>query len=252
MSSIIRSPAISGRKHKLTPRGTRMQEEQAAESVSSVSAVHAGDAAEQTDSANNLKDVVEQARKSVLAQFKEEAEAARELGRQRGLREGRLTGIEESKQSFSAKIDRVRSLADKLPHALRAGIDGMEDTLVEIAFEAVCKVLGNAAVTRESVLAMVRQATARTLSGEKLVVRLHPTDLAMLRTAGALAADLPTGAAASWVADQRITLGGCVIETDGGELDARLETQIQRLRDALVTARRNVADLSRDVPSTEG
>jgi flagellar biosynthesis/type III secretory pathway protein FliH len=40
-----------------------------------------------------------------------------------------------------------------------------------------------------------------------------------------------------WAADKSIELGGCVIETDGGTLDARLETQVEGLRAALVAAR---------------
>ena len=40
------------------------------------------------------------------------------------------------------------------------------------------------------------------------------------------------------VADERVELGGCLIETDGGTLDGRLETQLKRLRDTLLDAAR--------------
>jgi flagellar assembly protein FliH len=252
MSSIIHSPEISNQKRKLTSRRSTLRDEESTNSAIAEAAAATGNSTDQSETTTALKSVVEQARQSVLAQFKEEAEAARELGRQRGLREGRLTGIEESKQNFATEIARVRSIADKLPQALRAGVDGMEDTLVEIAFEAACKILGNAAVSREGVQAMVRQAAARTLSGEKVLVRLHPSDIALLRKAGALGEELPNGAAVSWMADQRIALGGCVIETDGGELDARLETQIQRLRNELVAARKNVETMASDISSIDG
>jgi flagellar biosynthesis/type III secretory pathway protein FliH len=39
------------------------------------------------------------------------------------------------------------------------------------------------------------------------------------------------------VADKSIDLGGCVVETDGGTLDARLVTQVDRLRATLLAAR---------------
>jgi hypothetical protein len=86
---------------------------------------------------------------------------------------------------------------------------------------------------------LVKQAATHALNSEKVVVRLHAADLAMLREAGALDASLPSGALVTWVADKAVALGGCVIETDGGELDARLETQIDRLRSALVIARKS-------------
>jgi flagellar assembly protein FliH len=88
------------------------------------------------------------------------------------------------------------------------------------------------------VRAQVRQAAAAAKNKERLVVRLHPADLSALRAAGALQTILPAEQAVSWVADNSIELGGCVVETDGGGLDARLETQIDRMRTTLLAARR--------------
>ena len=39
------------------------------------------------------------------------------------------------------------------------------------------------------------------------------------------------------MADEKVALGGCIVETEGGLLDARIETQIERLRGALLKAR---------------
>ena len=44
------------------------------------------------------------------------------------------------------------------------------------------------------------------------------------------------------VADTQVKWGGCVIEGASGNLDARLETQMQRLRDTLLNARESWAD----------
>jgi flagellar assembly protein FliH len=97
--------------------------------------------------------------------------------------------------------------------------------------------MGSAAVTREGIQALVAEAAAQAFNSERLVVRLHPGDLAALRDAGALEPVLPSGALVSWAGDQGIALGGCIVETDSGELDARLETQMARLRATLLAAR---------------
>ncbi len=244
MVSIIRSPAISDQKRKLSTRRSRMAESHPVgvipgeHPVTSVPLDAGPTEGGGTQEVNNL---VEQARLSVLAQFKDEAESARELGRQRGLREGRLAGREEVKQSFAEEVARVRSVADKLQQAVESGVRGQEEMMVAIAFEAVCKVLGDIVVTREGVQALVRQATTHVLGAERLAVRLHPADLSILQDAGGLDGTLPSGMVVSWMGDKDIALGGCVVETDGGELDARLETQIEKLRSLLVAARRNVA-----------
>lgn len=248
MASIIRSPELSQEKRKLTTRRTRNSAAHAEKEAAAAAPVAAPVAEETqapvpakpakrpTDQAD-VAALVEQARQSVLEQFKAEGEKARELGRQRGLLEGRQSGVEESRKTFEGELDRVRSIADKLQDAMTSNIKGMEDIAVSIAFEAVCKMLGETAVTREGVQALVRQAATHAANTEKVVVRLHPADLAALRDTGALDTSLASGVAASWVADDAITLGGCVLETDSGELDARLETQVDRLRATLLAAR---------------
>ncbi|NHZ89931.1 hypothetical protein F2P45_13045 [Massilia sp. CCM 8733] len=186
-----------------------------------------------------MKALVAQARESVLAEFKVEADKARELGRQRGLEEGRQSGAEEAKKTFGAELARVRSIADALQQATVSGFKGLEDMAVAIAFEAVCKMMGSAAVTREGIHALVSEAAAHAVSSEKVVVRLHPGDLAALREAGALDDALPSGTLVSWSGDKNVALGGCIVETESGELDARLETQLERLRATLISARGN-------------
>lgn len=234
MVAIIRSPVMLAGKRKLTSPGSPGPEQPAAADKTTT----AVQAASEDAGAQRTQDLVEQVRRSILTQIKSEAEAARELGRQRGLQEGRAAGREESQQAFAAELARARSLTGKLNDALASGIGGMEDLAVAIAFEAVCKVLGEAAMTEEGVRAQVRQAAAHAKNKERLVVRLHAADLSALRAAGALNSILPPGKAISWMADDSIELGGCVVETDGGGLDARLETQIERMRTALLAARR--------------
>lgn len=249
MVSIIRSPAISEEKRKLTTRSARARVAQAGVDVVVPSVplpLAPAAVAPPTPPAQetvrlpvpDMNSLIEQARESVLAQFKEEADKARELGRQRGLQEGRTAGTEEAKRTFEAELARIRSIADRLQEAVETGFNGVEDMAVAIAFEALCKMLGNTAVTPEGVQALVRQAAAHAINNEKVVVRLHAGDLSVLRAVGALDATLPSGAAVSWVADKAVELGGCVVETDGGELDARLETQIEKLRKTLVAAHR--------------
>jgi flagellar assembly protein FliH len=239
MVAIIRSPVMLSGKRRLTSCASPLKAEQSAD-IADVdkTTTTAAPAPSEDAGAQRTQDLVEQVRRSILTQIKSEAEAARELGRQRGLQEGRAAGREETQQAFAAELARVRSIAGKLSESLASGIGGMEDLAVAIAFEAVCKVLGEAALTQEGVRAQVRQATAHAKNKESLVVRLHPADLSALRAAGALNAILPPGKTVSWVADDSIELGGCVVATDGGALDARLETQLERMRGTLLAARR--------------
>jgi flagellar assembly protein FliH len=246
MASILRSPSISGETRKLTTRRGRAQTAAAADAEAQKPVPAASPIAQPVTSppapvapAVDIQALVNQARESVLEQFKEEAEKGRELGRQRGLQEGREAGAEEARQQFAAELARVRGIADRLQAALEGGMQGLEPMAAAIAFEAVAKILGEQAVTPEGILALVRQAASRYASRDGVLVRLNPADLSALRAAGALEAELPSGGKADWLADQSVEMGGCIVEAAGGELDARLETQMEALRAALLAARRN-------------
>lgn len=193
--------------------------------------------APEVQAAPDLEALVAQARQTVLLQIKQEAESVRELARQRGLQEGRQAGIEEAKKEFASELVRIRSLAGNLQQALSSQFQGVEDVMVEIAFAAICKILGQTAFTQEGIRSLVRQASADMLRLERIVVRLHPADLAALRSSALLDSVLSNASQISWLADNGVQMGGCLLETERGDLDARLETQIARLREVLVAAR---------------
>jgi flagellar assembly protein FliH len=171
-------------------------------------------------------------------ELQERAAVAEEEGRRRGYEAGIVRGQQEGLRAFeegAAKIDGVlRAVHDRFV----AEISGVEDTLVSIVFEAVCRILGDTLVKPESVRAVVRQVLARVRDQERIVVRVAPADYELLTHATRLLR-LQNGARrrVELVADDRVILGGCLIETDGGNLDARLEMQVQQLRDVLLAAR---------------
>jgi flagellar assembly protein FliH len=99
---------------------------------------------------------------------------------------------------------------------------------------------------------MVREVIDQAREREQLVVRLAPQDFALL-TGGDAASTAAAGRSeeegstfgawkAQLVPDTRVALGGCLIDSPGGTLDGRLETQLQSLRDLLLAVRASRAD----------
>ncbi|HEX7643481.1 MAG TPA: FliH/SctL family protein [Noviherbaspirillum sp.] len=247
MASIIRNAKISSNKRKLARPGTDPAEQfelsdhaQAQTSSAQRSVTDTGEAGAAKLPAENqqqLQALFEKAKQSVLGQFKAEAEAARELGRQRGLQEGRQAAHDELRQTVASDLDRLRSIMGKLEASLNTGIEDLEDIALAITMEALCKMLGAAAVDQESVKAQIRHAAAQVQKQELLQVRLHPTDLAMLKDMCGLNLILPSGKNISWVADYSIELGGCILKTNHGRFDARFETQLSQLKQTLLEVR---------------
>ncbi len=167
-------------------------------------------------------------------QIAEERRATLERAEQAGY----AAGLDESKREFADQLAALRTLIESLHAVLEADIAGAEDVIVEIAFEAVCKILGDAMVKREGVVLAVREIVRGMREREPLLLRVAPADYDLLIAHRAQLLQGGDGKTIDLVTDERVALGGCFVETSGGTLDGRLETQLQRLVDTLTSARR--------------
>ena len=67
-----------------------------------------------------------------------------------------------------------------------------------------------------------------------LRIRVHGNDLETVRTNRADLLTLVDGANhVEIIEDRRVEPGGCIIETNAGSIDARIETQLESVSDAL-------------------
>jgi len=243
MDSLIRGAHVSERAVILGVRRPAQAEVEPAPrppASEPAAALHAVDtAADNARRDAERKRIEEELRREFEARAEAAAAEARERGHGEGVELGKAEALREAGEQGAAAARAIAAVARRAERE----IEGMHDQIVAVAFEAVCKVLGAHAIERDVVAAMVREAVARVKHDEAVLVRLHPQDCALLRgKVGDLRGD-PEGEEQHFkvelVADDKIALGGCMVETDGGLLDARLETQMERLRAALLRARRS-------------
>lgn len=98
------------------------------------------------------------------------------------------------------------------------------------------KIVGHAVATDPAVMRdIVGHALAASRLGPSPVqLRVHPDDLSVLQSTRADGlAELAGKADVRWVADPAVGRYGCIIETSAGRLDARLESQLDALEQAL-------------------
>ncbi len=164
----------------------------------------------------------------------------RELRRQAfddGYRDGLAAGNAEGQAALAAQAEALREALRALGEAARQALESQEDALVEIAFAAACRVLGEAALTREGVRGAVREALRAVRSRDRVLVRLPAQAYRILAEDAEFAASLRDEQRIELAPDERLEAGGCLVETAGGTLDARLGVQLQQLAAALCAAR---------------
>jgi flagellar assembly protein FliH len=196
-------------------------------------------AEEARQAAARADQALQKATRELEARFEQQAQAARERG-------------EQEQATLKARLQKLDTLLATVPAQIEARLADAEDDMLALCFESVCKILGAHAVTPEGIRAQL--AHVRTgLRGKPLVaVHLHPDDLAVLRDATAAAGGpLPAeDGEVQWVADPALALGGCILQSPQGGIDARLETQLRAL--ARLLAQSRTAARAAVSPSTTG
>jgi len=186
----------------------------------------------------------------------------REEGLQKGQAEGRQLGqdavlreTQAAREDLGTLIDRLDQLLATLPgqfrESLATRLAASEDDMVALSHAAICRLLGERVLDRDAVVYAVRQAIAEcsgpnlhSAVSRPLSIHVHPRDLEMLRSDSILAAwlDRQGSGAIPWQADESVHLGGCIVHTAQGSLDARLETQLAALQAILLSGRASRPD----------
>jgi flagellar assembly protein FliH len=183
----------------------------------------------------------------LLAQAALEAEEIRRRAHADGLTAGQRDGLAAAQRLIETRAVEIsaRETQDKLRTALPAfqnlarsleierdrWMTHWEAAAVELSATIAEKILRHELSRRPELAVGIIQEALQLAAGQPQVkLRLHPADIDVLQDCGpeALSRLAPLGEAVL-VPDETITRGGCLIETRHGVIDARLETQIERI-----------------------
>jgi flagellar assembly protein FliH len=184
---------------------------------------------------------------AVVESARAEADAIREQARAEGLALGRAEGAAAAHQEALAHLaPAVQALhaAVAAAEAERAEIaDRVEAGAVELALELAGKVVSGVVEARpETVLDVVRGGLRCLMERERVQVLVNPDDLTIVRQAmDALAAELGGIDHVEVQEERRIGRGGAILRTATAQVDAGLETKLDRAREVIVAELQSVA-----------
>ncbi|WP_418124741.1 FliH/SctL family protein [Variovorax sp. 160MFSha2.1] len=145
---------------------------------------------------------------------------------------------QEALAGYQARVRVLDGLIAALPPAIEARLAAAEDDMLALCFEVVCRVLGESVIRPEALRAQLAKAMQE-LRGRKLAaIHMHPEDLALLQQESQeLSCEPSAGGSVQWIASTDVELGGCILQSPEGGLDARFETQLNALRESLLQTR---------------
>lgn len=163
---------------------------------------------------------------------KEAYETAFQTGIEQGIEEGRKQAFEEKQQMLM----KAKSIVDQAIAAKARIIAESEPFLVELSTAIASKII-SAELQSESrhVLNIVRDALLKARGSQTLTLAVHPEQFSLVNQARSELLNLfDRHMDLVVVPDPTVTYGGCVIRSSFGSIDARVETQLDEVKKALL------------------
>lgn len=148
-----------------------------------------------------------------------EGQALRERAREQGRQEGRA-------ELAAAEL--------RLARNAQAALDALEPEALKVALEVARRVVDAELSSRpEAIAELVARLMRRVRRAQRVGLHLHPDDLSTVKAA--LDGLMPDGceAAVELVPDATLERGDCVLRSDVGTLDGRVQARIDALARAL-------------------
>lgn len=162
--------------------------------------------------------------------YQQDLAASFERGRIEGEKNLGAQLVQQRAEVMELQTGVLAALRNAVPQVARE----CERALVALAIEAAQRLVGGLPISAEMVEASVKEACAQVEDSAELNVQLHPEDLALLEKVNSPLL-LPQGGMDKirFHASAQVTRGGCVVQTRFGVIDARRETKIELLKNAL-------------------
>lgn len=201
---------------------------------------HAGNAsAQETEDVPGQQELspeeLQRAREAELqARIKEQEQAGYEKGHAAGYEKGLQQGLQE----IAERVKRLEEIILTLERFREKKTDELTPQLIELSLEIAKKVIHKEVeLERELILAVAQDAIKKVGEREEhIVIKINPLDyeimishLDMLKSQSGIK-DIVIEPLAT------ISPGGCYIETQTGEVDARIEEQLKEVKDVIDTA----------------
>lgn len=168
---------------------------------------------------------------AILAAARAEADSIREAAKQEGYAQGRADAREEL-LAARAELDQ---LVDDINRQHERFLSEAEPQLAQLALMIAAKVIEREVVLAGDVAVSIASACIRRIKERRwLRIHVNPESIESIRAAREeILAQTGTDARLEVTEDPRVDPGGCVIESPSGLMDARIQTRIGILQEAL-------------------
>ncbi|MDR3357090.1 MAG: flagellar assembly protein FliH [Spirochaetaceae bacterium] len=164
------------------------------------------------------------------------AEAAAKEAAARGFEQGRKDGYEAGMTEVKRLVARTQLIMERIADKRLEVIEQAEQEIIDLALlvaRKVVKVISES--QRQVVVENIKAALARIKTGGKAVVRVNLADIqTATENLDEFVRLMEGGGGIQIIEDSSVDAGGCRVETDFGEADARISVQFAELESKIL------------------
>ncbi len=175
-----------------------------------------------------------------------QADEIREQAYAKGFVEGQKVGVEAQKEKFKEALATLHMAMLELDSAKTELYHDAEKQAVElglmIAKKIVCREIS---IDKSAIFRVLKEALKKVSDQREIHIKIHPSDLQLINDAEFDVSSLSKGKGNVILESANaICRGECVIETNFGIIDARIESQLEAVEESLMLALQNSATVS--------
>lgn len=156
-------------------------------------------------------------------------------GEKKGFEQGERTGGEAAMKQLETLLQGLRQLLAELEGLRGREAHAFEKELVDLTLDVARKVVGREVAAGPDVVAhLLREGLSRLEHAGPLTIRMNPGDLEQLASVRPQwLKGLADPGRIRFEADPSLSVGGCFIESEAGDIDARVEQRFRVVAEAL-------------------
>ncbi len=156
---------------------------------------------------------------------------------EKGYSDGHKLASEKLEKEYSEKLAKKFSDVDRILSSLDKQISGYGDVFEKVVIElaiSIAEKIVRREISEETIInETLREAIKRVIGSNKVLVKINPADLDVLNNVIDKRQFDSMLSKIQFEADSRIEPGGCFIETEIGNVDARISSQFNELKKSL-------------------
>lgn len=181
----------------------------------------------------DVEQLAKEQAEAILAEAEASAAALKREATIQGYSDGHAEGLQSAQEQCKEYLERIAELARRAAIDRESMFRSAEKELATLAMEIATKVIKRELQSDPSiVLSMVENALSKVGDGDIVRIIVHPEDAELVRSKWSeLQGAVAFGPNWEIVGDEQVERGGCKVESRGGFVDSRIETQLAEIAD---------------------